>query len=175
MDPKLLTSLVLGALVLWSIYRRVRRNFGRQALNTNRLYVRIALLTLVGALMLLTSAPQTELLGALVGGVAAGAVLSWYGLRHTTFETTPEGRFYTPHTCIGLVVTGLFLGRLFYRFLSVYQSAQAAVPQDQNPFAAYQKSPLTLAIFGLLVGYYLVFSVGVLRKARELASGTQVP
>jgi hypothetical protein len=40
---------------------------------------------------------------------------------------------------------------------------------NQNPLSAYQGSPLTLAIFGVLIGYYLVFYIGVLRKTRNLA------
>jgi hypothetical protein len=33
--------------------------------------------------------------------------------------------------------------------------------------AGLQRSPLTLAIAGLLVGYYLVYNVGLLRMARQ--------
>jgi hypothetical protein len=43
-----------------------------------------------------------------------------------------------------------------------------AAQADQNPFAAFQRSPLTLAIFGVLVGYYVFYYAGVLRASRNL-------
>jgi hypothetical protein len=42
---------------------------------------------------------------------------------------------------------------------------QYAVAQG-NPWAAYQ-NPLTLAIFGVVVGYYVFYNIGILRKSRE--------
>ncbi len=41
------------------------------------------------------------MLEALIGGLVCGTVLAYVGLRHTRFELTPEGRFYTPHTSSG--------------------------------------------------------------------------
>jgi len=55
-----------------------------------------------------------------------------------------------------------------YRFLAVYPSMHAAAQADQNPFAAYQKSPLTLAIFGVVIGYYVFYYAGILRVSRGL-------
>jgi cytochrome b561 len=170
LNPQLITTALLAGFVVWAIYRRVRRNFGRQPFNATRLYVRTAILTVIGALVVMASARNLDLLGAFVAGAAGGVALGYFGLRHTTFETTAAGRFYTPHTYFGLLITGLLLGRLLYRFLIVYQGAQDAVQPSPNPFAAYQKSPLTLGIFGVLIGYYLVFNVGVLRKGREPAT-----
>lgn len=170
MNPQFVTTALLAGFVTWVVYRRVRRNFGRQPLSAPRLYIRTAILAVIGALMLVASVRNLDLLGALAAGAAGGAVLGYFGLRHTTFEATAEGRFYTPHTYFGLLVTGLLLGRLLYRFLTVYQDAQAVVQPGQSPFASFQRSPLTLGIFGLLIGYYLVFNVGVLRKVREPAT-----
>ena len=44
MDQKLITSMLIGALALWVLYRRVRRNIGRQPLNARRMGGRIVLL-----------------------------------------------------------------------------------------------------------------------------------
>jgi hypothetical protein len=172
LNPQLITMALMTGLVVWIVYRRVRRNFGRQRLDARRLYVRTAILSGIGALMLMASARNPELLGALVAGTACGSVLGFFGFRHTTFEVTPQGRYYTPHTNFGLLITGLLLGRLLYRFVTVYQDALATVQPAQSPLASLQRSPLTLAIFGLLIGYYLVFNVGVLRKGRETLPAT---
>lgn len=162
MDPQVTTPLMIGAFVLWAIYRRVRRNVGRQRVQPRRMTMRVGLLGLVGALSLLAYAHNIELAGALLGGLIGGAALAMLGLRHTKFEATAQGKFYTPHTFIGLFVSGLLLARIAYRFAVVFPVMHAAHQANANPFAAYQKSPLTLAIFGIVVGYYVAYYVGVL-------------
>jgi hypothetical protein len=162
MDPKLITPILIGALVVWAIVRRVRRTFGRQRVQSARMGSRIGILTLAAVAVFVTSAMRsTALLEALAGGLVCGAALGYLGLRHTRFEVTNEGRFYTPHTYIGLAVMLLFLGRLAYRFLYLATDPGAA--------AAYQRSPLTLGTFGLLVGYYLLYYAGVLLRTRASA------
>jgi len=89
-------------------------------------------------------------------------------LRHTQFEVTPQGKFYTPHTYIGIFISVLFLGRVAYRFLVLYPGMHAAAQNNADTFAAFQKSPLTLAIFGVLVGYYIAYYVGVLIESGKL-------
>jgi hypothetical protein len=47
---------------------------------------------------------------------------------------------------------------------------QAAQQANANPFAAYQKSPLTLAIFGIVIGYYIAYYAGVLMSSAKPAA-----
>jgi len=175
MDPRTVTPWLLTAFVIFMVYRRVRRNFGRQAVNEGRLKFRIGLLAVVGLVFLLGTALHPVLLGALVAGAAGGLVLAMIGLHHTQFEATSEGRFYIPHTYTGLVVTALFLGRLCYRLLVLYPQMHAAAQEDANPFASLQRSPLTVVVFGLLIGYYIYFNVGVLRRSRDLVVPPAAP
>lgn len=168
MDPKLVMPVLFGALIAFGVYRRVRRNIGRQPLSPARLTSRIALFSIIGGMILLMSFRDMNLFGAMLAGIAAGAGLGWFGLKHTQFEATAQGQFYTPHTYIGAFVSALFLGRIAYRFIVLYSTSHALAAADQNPFAAYQKSPLTLAIFGILVGYYVFYYAGVLRRSRGL-------
>jgi hypothetical protein len=161
-------TVLLGAFVLFAIYRRVRRNVGRQPLQPARMRSRIIVLAVVGAFFALSASRDINLLGALLAGVAGGAALGWFGLRHTKFEKTEKGDFYTPHTYIGAAVSVLLFARIAYRFIVVYPSMQAAAQADQNPLAAFQRSPLTLAIFGVLIGYYIFYYVGVLRASKSL-------
>jgi hypothetical protein len=170
MDPKLITPILFAALVTWGILRRVRRSFGRQPVHVKRIWLRIGVLTLVGGLVLVTSATRNaQTLAALVAGITCGTALAYVGLRHTRFEVTPEGRFYTPHTYIGLAVTALFVGRLLYRYLYLSSGVHATSGDEQNLAVAYQRSPLTLGIFAALVAYYLLFYAGVLAKTRAPA------
>lgn len=166
MDLRLLTPFLISALVAWALYRRVRRNFGPQPVRVGRMQFRAGLFCLIGVLLLFISLRDMQLLGALIGGVACGVVLGYVGLRHTKFEVTPQGSFYTPHTYIGLFVTALFIARLLFRFLSLNTGAHTLAQPDPNPFYSYQRSPLTLAIFGVLVGYYVFFTIGVLKNSK---------
>jgi hypothetical protein len=170
MDTKLIMPIVFGALITLAIYRRIRRNIGRQKLSPARLTWRAAVLGLAGTMILFVSLRDVNLFGAMAAGLALGVVLAWFGLKHTLFEVTPEGRFYTPHTYIGAFVSVLFLGRIAYRFFVLYSAGQSLTQTGGDPFAAYQNSPLTLAIFGVLVGYYVAYYAGLLMRNRGLES-----
>ena len=52
MDPKLVTPWLLTAFVIFMVYRRVRRNFGRQRVSEGRLKARMIILAVVGGLIL---------------------------------------------------------------------------------------------------------------------------
>ena len=80
-DPKLITPVLVSAMVVWAIYRRFRRNIGRQAVNFRRLQLRIGIFLGIGVLVLLVAANDMTLLGALLGGVVAGAALASLGLK----------------------------------------------------------------------------------------------
>jgi hypothetical protein len=167
MDPKLIAPILIAALVIWGIVRRLRRTFGRQPVQPARIWLRVGILTLAGGLIAATSVMRgAEMLEALVAGLACGAALAYVGLRHTRFEATPEGRFYTPHTYIGLAVTVLLLGRLAYRFLYLSNGPNGMVAAGPSAAAAYQRSPLTVGILAVLVGYYVLFYAGVLLRTR---------
>ena len=175
MDPKLITPILMVAVLAFAIYRRVRRTIGRQPLQPKRMQFRMIFFALAGVITLAFSFRNIELAGSLLGGAAAGAALGYFGLRHTKFETTSEGQFYTPHLYVGLFVTVLFLGRIAYRFIFLYPMMQAATKANESPFAEYQKSPLTLAIFGVVIGYYVAYYAGVIRESKRLASISPPP
>jgi hypothetical protein len=171
MDQKLIVPILIGALVLFGIYRRVRRNIGRQRLQPGRMQFRIVFLAIAAALIAFGASRDMNLLGALLAGLAGGAALGWFGLQHTKFEATAQGNFYTPHTYIGAAVSVLLIGRIAYRLLIAYPTMHAASQADQDPFASFQRSPLTLAILGVVVGYYVCYYIGVLQRSRSLTPG----
>lgn len=105
------------ALMLFVAYRRIRRAIGRQPFQPTRMKIRMALLFLVSLAFIV--APRGDglvLIGAAVGAVV-GVALAVYALKHTCFEFTEAGAFYTGHPYIGLGVALLFVGRLIYRFV----------------------------------------------------------
>ena len=170
MDPRQVTPYLVTALIVWAVYRRMRRSFGRQRVRDGLMWLRIGVLTLAAALIGVTIARQVDVLGALLAGIGCGAALGYLGLRHTKFEITAAGRFYTPHAYIGLVVSALFIGRLLYRFLGVYNGVTSPAAAGQSLAATYQQSPFLLGVFGALVGYYVLYYLGVLQRTRAPAS-----
>lgn len=177
MDQKQISLIFMIAVVCFAIYRRVRRNIGRQPYQPNRMRVRMAIFGVVGAIALLFSFRNIDVVGAMVAGLVGGAALGIFGVRHTKFETTPQGQFYTPHTYIGLFVTLLLLGRIAYRFIFVLPTMQAAAQVNANPYASFQKSPLTMAIFGIVIGYYIAYYAAVIRQMSKeaIAAPAQAP
>jgi hypothetical protein len=169
MDPHVITPILFAALIVWGIYRRLRRTFGRQRIDTRRIPVRIGILAIVGALAAVSIVHDVRTLEGLIAGIACGAALAHTGLRYTKFEVTSEGSFYTPHTYIGVAVSALFLGRLLYRFLYLSFGAHGLDPANHNLALAYQNSPLTAGMFGALISYYVLFYLGVLLKGRAPA------
>jgi hypothetical protein len=166
--PSWLPTLLAVPLVGFILYRRLRRSFGRQAVAPVRMVLRIALLSGIGCFLVVTSPPAAASYGAAGAGLVIGIALALVGLAHTKFEITPEAKFYVPNRWLGLVVTALFLGRLVARLLTMSERA-AQMTTGADPFAGLQRSPLTLALYLLLAGYYVTYYSGLLWKTR--ASG----
>ncbi len=169
MHANIIVLILVAALIGVRIYLRVRRAFGRQRVHPRRLTARVAFFAFFGLVSILLASPDARTLATLLAGGASGAVLGHLGLRHTRFESTPEGRFYTPHTYIGLTVTVSFLVWIVYDYLDVYH--QLAVATAANPHGAPMppESPLTFAISGAFIAYYFAYSLGVLRRSRQPA------
>jgi hypothetical protein len=155
----------LVGLFAWSIYRRVRRNIGRQKLHPRRAITSVIIFSVVSVLIISTSLHNTRLLLGLGGGLLPGVLLGFVGLRLTRFETTNEGHCYTPNTHIGVALSLLLAGRIAYRFMIL--NSAAAAPSHPPPM----QSPLTFFIFGLTAGYYIVYQTGLFLHSR----GRNVP
>jgi hypothetical protein len=153
--------ILFGSLMAWGIYRRVRRNIGRQPLRARRAITSITILSLVSALIVGTSLSNPGLLLGFGGGLLPGGLLGLIGLRLTRFETTAEGHFYTPNTHIGFALLLLFAGRMVYRFLIFHDVSTAA--GHPPPF----QSASTFFILGLTFGYYIVYQTGLLIHTRD--------
>ena len=157
--PNLLPFLFVVPIVIWRMYSRIKRNIGRQKFVTWRPWLTLTIFPVIAILISLNAVSQPMRLLAMLGGIAAGAILGVFGTRHTKFENTPEGIFYTPNAHIGIALSVIFLGRLLYRMFQAYSMDPTAQP---NP-ADFASSPLTLSIFGLLAGYYVTYAIGLLR------------
>ncbi len=163
MTSSQLIPVLLTPLIAWRVYRRFRKNVGRQPYRPVRLMAYgtmfLATIAFIGAV---SFGRPTSLLG-LAAGVAIGAGLGFVGIRLSRFERTDTGSFYTPNTLLGGGISVLFVGRLLYRFVILNMTSDRPHWSPQNLVA----SPLTLALFGLTAGYYVVFSMGVVWRMRR--------
>ena len=172
---------LFAALVVFAIYRRFKRSFGRQPLRPTRMRVRMVLLTFLVCLLLPAALRSAQFLAAELAGAALGVALAVWGAQRTRFLTQGGQRYYVPHTYTGIVVSLLFLGRLVYRIVQIYEGAHAAAagaaavntyasadPAQAFVPASMLKSPLTVGIFFLLAGYYLYYYGWVMWKSKHL-------
>jgi hypothetical protein len=168
-DAHLLTVVLVVALVVWRVYARIRRVIGRQRLSTVRPWVTVVVFPLVAALVLSTSLLHPLTGVALAGGAVVGIALGLLGTRLTRFEATPAGLFYTPNAHLGIALSLLMVLRLGYRVVVLQMNGQNFDPQSLQLGA----SPLTMAIFGTLAGYYVTYAIGLLRWRAQVR--TQSP
>jgi hypothetical protein len=150
---------VLAPLLIWRLYIRFRRMIGRQRLSRVRPWITLIMFPTIVILLTYAAHWDLERLLWLAGGLVFGSFLGVYGFRQTRFESTPQGLFYTPHAHLGIALSLLLVGRLLYRLVEVY-GLDTAAPRGAPQFA---QSALTLAIFGLLAGYYIVYALGLVR------------
>jgi hypothetical protein len=168
--PNYLPYLVVAVpLVAWRVYSRIKRNIGRQALSRWRPWFTMTLFPVLIVLISLGAMSQPMRMLAMAAGIVAGAVLGIFGTKHTKFENTPQGIFYTPNAHIGIALSVIFLGRVAYRMFQLYSIDPNAQP---NP-ADFASSPLTLSIFGLLAGYYVTYAIGLIRYKKSVEPGEE--
>jgi cytochrome b561 len=167
LSPNALSTAAGIALVALLYYRRFRRSFGRQPVQPARMISRVVILCVIGALLLIGATLNPMMLAADVGGLIVGLALGWWGLKLTRFERHADGVHYIPHSWFGIVIAVLLLARLAYRFTVLWPAMQAAHAAPGAQPMPYPNSPLTLGLFGLLVGYYVSYYLGVLRVAKK--------
>jgi hypothetical protein len=163
---------VIAALVVFVIYRRLRRSFGQQLVKPVRMQIRIALLLIIGCFLAPVTLRSAAFASAVLGGLASGVALALWGAARTRYLRIAGKLYYVPHTYTGIAVSLLFLGRLVYRLLQVYdaQNAHGAGPGGADQAfapAAMVRSPLTVALFFVLVGYYVCYYSAVLLKSKQ--------
>lgn len=161
----------IAGLAVLLIYRRLRRSFGRQPVRRGRMGLRLGLLVLLGSSMLPAALRSGQFLASELIGVTAGVLLGWWGIRHTRFLRHDGRLYYVPHTYSGIAVSLLFVGRLVYRLVVVYTGSRGAAPDDRFDLdsMSMMQSPLTSGLVLVLVGYYLTYYAGILRKSTRIS------
>jgi hypothetical protein len=167
MTPSVIAPLVIAPLIVWRLYARTRRNFGRQPIQPKRMWARVAIFSVVTLLVATQGLIDPRLAVGLTAGLVGGVVLGIVALMLTCFEIDGRNDCYFPNPWIGMALTALFLGRLLYRLMVLYPEMTHAA---SGGYAAYQRSPLTMLILGLLLGYYIAYYAGLLIHHRQVSA-----
>jgi hypothetical protein len=157
MTHKIVIGLFL-AFIGWRIYARFRRNIGQQLFRPARLKTYVGIFFVLSVALAFCALGNPPLMLSWLGGLAPGLLLGILALRLTRFETTAEGRFYTPNGHIGIALSLLFVGRMIFRVIAIYSHMSA--PGARPP--ALGESPLTYFTFELLAGYSVAYYTGLL-------------
>jgi hypothetical protein len=94
-------------------------------------------------------------------GEGCGGILGLLGLALTRWERRPEGLFYTPSRWLALLIIAAIGARIVYGWWRATHSGSTAPPGDQHWLITASGTQLSLAVAAGLIGYYLVYSIGV--------------
>ena len=164
---------ILAAIVLTplAIVQRYRLGTARRRARSWVASINAAGLAL-SALLFLTGAAVTSLwipsaLSYSVAGFAAGAVLGVLGLAVTRWEWTPAALHYTPNRWLVLTITLVVAGRVTFGFWRSWNAWQ--VTTDYASWAAASGAAGSLAAGAVVLGYYLMYWLGIRRRVRRVA------
>ena len=170
----LIVSAIPMAFVAWIIYRRIRRNFGRQKLRRGWMIFRLVLFSVIAFLLLPIALFSPERAAATMLGAGVGVALALWAAKRTRFLKEEDKLFYIPHTYTGLVVSALFLGRFIYKiwankslFGAAFMNSDPSMG-DYGGWNSLVSSPLTRALFYAYVSYYIYYYIYVLRESKHL-------
>jgi hypothetical protein len=93
-----------------------------------------------------------------LAGMAIGGVLGVVGLAVTRWESQPDGLFYIPSRWLALLVMLAIAARLVYGW---WHTVHRHAPDEQHWFLSASGTQLSVAVAGGLIGYYLVYAIGV--------------
>lgn len=146
----------------------MRRILGRQKFSRARTWTTLTVFPLLIALVTYASHAHGQALAGLAAGLASGSALAAYGLRLTRFEPTPSGLFYTPSAHVGIALSMLLVARIVYRLVEIYPIDTTVSPGATS----LALTPLTLAVVGLLAGYYMAYAIGLVRWREPTVSAS---
>jgi hypothetical protein len=96
-------------------------------------------------------------------GIGLGGIVGLLGLALTRWESRREGLFYTPNRWLAFLIVFAIAARVVYGWWRATHPG-SNVPGDQHWLITASGTQLSLAVAAGLIGYYLVYSIGVRLK-----------
>jgi hypothetical protein len=164
----LLVPLVIALMPL-ILVQRYRFGVARQRARGWILTVNIVGLSLSAVLFLVTAAVTNvwvpQAFAYAIAGFATGVALGLLGLALTRWEPTAEALHFTPYRWLVLSIMLVVTTRILYGFWRAWR-AWGATPDDTTWLAAAGVAG-SLAAGAVVLGYYLVYWLGVRRRLQQ--------
>jgi hypothetical protein len=172
MNQHLYTIIIIGALILFSIYRRVRKSIGWQQINQGKMMFRMALSFIVGILFLVEGGFHPTNIISDVVGILIGVIIAYYSSLKTDFEQRDGHWYFRPNKWYGGVVIALFFGRFVYRFYEMYtqgafSGANGGQKEGFQNFGAAVGPSWTTGLILIMFAYYIVYYIALLGKQKK--------
>ena len=162
MNTQIIIFALLVIFILNRVYRRLRRNFGWQPLNSRRLQVSTVIMTVLGFVLLISGSSHISSLISDIAGTALGIVLATCSAAMTRFERREGQLHYMPNLWIGMIVTLLFLVRFLFRFYVAFtQTGVSSTEQWQGITGGW-----TAGLMFVMISYYATYNLFLLRKQK---------
>jgi hypothetical protein len=98
-------------------------------------------------------------------GMGVGSILGLLGLAMTRWESQPDGLFYTPSRWLAFIIVFAIAARVLYGWWHATHSGSSDTV-DQHWLITASGTQLSLAVAAGLIGYYLVYSIGLRLRLR---------
>jgi len=168
------TLVIILVLIVFSIFRRVRRNIGWQQLKRGNLLFKTALFLVIGLIFLAEGFFHPISLISDIVGIILGSILAFYGVTLTIFENREGSLYYRPNIWIGSIVTVIFLARFIYRFYGIFAGGtlnglqQGQTNGLQNMGIAIGNS-WTAGLMLIMFAYYVIYNIVLIKRQKQLA------
>ena len=158
-------ALAFGGVVLLSLALRYRAGTARRQGRRWAVVMNVWITAFSAVFFLFFSFVMSFWLGptlrfALVG-MAVGGLLGLLGLALTRWESQREGLFYTPSRWLAFLITLAITARFAYGWWRATHPLVSGAPAVQHWLMAASGTQLSLVIAASLIGYYLIFAIGV--------------
>jgi hypothetical protein len=95
-------------------------------------------------------------------GMCVGGILGLLGLAMTRWESQDEGLFYTPSRWLAFLIVFAITARFVYGWWrATHSGSSVSTAGGQHWLITASGTQLSLAVAAGLIGYYLVYSIGV--------------
>ncbi|WP_088011073.1 hypothetical protein [Gottfriedia acidiceleris] len=162
---------IIILLIVYRIFKRVRRSFGWQQLNKKKMRISTVIFFIIGTLILVQGGLKPIILTSDVVGILIGIGLAYFASIKTNFEMRNGAWFYNTNIWISSTVTLLFLGRFGYRIYDIYSIEKLHGLQNDGLSNGLQAmaSGWSAGLMLIMFAYYIVFNLFMIRKENTLA------
>ncbi|ARB37318.1 MULTISPECIES: mother cell-specific sporulation protein Csk22 [Bacillus] len=161
-----LQSVYPAMIIIFFLYKKIKRSIGYQPLKPRWLFTRIILFSLFAFGLSIFSAIHPFLYGYLILGILGGWLLVFFAKKNISFEKRRGKIYFRTHIWVEVILLTLFLSRFLYRVTELYLTSP-----DLNRLGSYSQSigtdPLTIGVCFLIAVYYIGFSSFVIKLSRN--------